>query len=117
MGFAPGIGQVTATQAQLDAMAQRCQETRESIAQGMAQLIQRIESITMRGAAANALQEKSAQLNDGLKKVMDALDWLSGQISNASRQYGVQDDEAAQQLRSIAADSGSGLVSQVLRGN
>ena len=102
MGFGPGIGQVTATQAQLDAMAQKCQETRESIAQGMAQLIQRIESITMRGAAANALQEKSVQLNQGLKTVMDALDELSGKISNASAQYGVQDEEAARTCRRSA---------------
>ena len=115
MGFGPGIGQVTATQAQLDAMAQKCQETRESIAQGMAKLIQRIESITMRGAAANALQEKSVQLNQGLKTVMDALDELSGKISNASAQYGVQDEEAARDLQAIGAESG-GTVASVLRG-
>jgi|ADGO01.1.fsa_nt_gi Proteins of 100 residues with WXG. len=115
MGFGPGIGQVTATQEQLDAMAQKCQETRESIAQGMASLIQRIEAITMRGAAANALQEKSAQLNQGLRTVMDALDELSGKISNASKQYGVQDQEAARDLAAIGADAG-GTVANVLRG-
>jgi uncharacterized protein YukE len=117
MGTGPGIGQVSATQTQLDAMAQKCQETRESIADGMARLIQRIESITMRGAANNALQEKSVQLNEGLQKVMDALDELSGKISNASTQYGVQDGEAAQTLQSIASDySGSSGVASVLRG-
>lgn len=116
MASGPGIGQVTATQAQLNTMAQKCQETRESIAQGMANLIQRIEAITMRGSANNALQEKSGQLNQGLRTVMDALDELSGKISNASTQYGVRDEEAAQDLRSIAGESGSTSVTTALRG-
>lgn len=96
-------------------MAQRCQETRESIETGMNNLVRRIESITMRGEANNALQMKSAELNRGLRTVLDALDELSGKISKASTQYGAQDDEAARDLRAIAADSGGSVVS-VLRG-
>jgi WXG100 family type VII secretion target len=112
----PGVGQVTATTAQLNAMAQRCQETRDSIAEGMARLVQRIESIAMKGATNSALQEKSVQLNQGLRTVMDALDELSGKISSASTQYGVRDEEAAQDLASIAAESGSSAVTTALRG-
>src|SRR5947207_15565351 len=36
-----GLGQVHATQAQLNSMAQKCEETGQSLARGMAQLISR----------------------------------------------------------------------------
>lgn len=115
----PGMGQVHATQAQLNAMAQRCQETRESLATGMAQLVGRIEGLSgagMRGSANNALQDVSVQLNEGLKKILNALDELSGKMSSASTQYGVNDDEAASDIRAAAAETGNSTVTSVLRG-
>ena len=56
------MGQVHATQEQLTAMAQRCQDTGQSIATGMAQLVDRIQALGgggMAGAANNALQGAS----------------------------------------------------------
>ncbi|BCJ68633.1 hypothetical protein GCM10009779_45230 [Polymorphospora rubra] len=113
------MGQVQATQAQLDAMAQKCQETRESLATGMAQLVGRIEGLGgagMRGSANAALQDVSVQLNEGLKKILNALDELSGKMSNASTLYGVNDEEAAADIRAAAAETGSSTVMSVLRG-
>jgi WXG100 family type VII secretion target len=113
------MGQVHATQEQLTAMAQRCQDTGQSIATGMAQLVDRIQALGgggMAGAANNALQGASVQLNDGLTKIINALDELSGKMSNASQQYGVNDEDAAQEIRSAAAATGDSSVVSILRG-
>jgi ABC-type transporter Mla subunit MlaD len=113
------MGQVHATQDQLNAMAQKCEETGESVARGMAQLIDRIQALSgagMAGQANSALQDVSSQLNEGLKKVLNALDELAGKMSNASQQYGVNDQDAAQEIRSAAAATGDSSVMSVLRG-
>jgi WXG100 family type VII secretion target len=113
------MGQVHATQDQLSAMAQRCQDTGQGISTGMAQLLDRIQSLGgggMAGAANNALQGVSVQLNDGLTKIVNALDELAGKMSNASKQYGVHDEDAAQEIKSAAAATGDGSVMSILRG-
>ncbi len=113
------MGQVHATQEQMTAMAQRCQDTGQSIATGMAQLVDRIQALGgggMAGSANNALQGVSVQLNDGLTKIINALDELSGKMSNASQQYGVNDEDAAQEIRSAAAATGDSSVISILRG-
>jgi uncharacterized protein YukE len=100
-------------------MAQKCEETGQSVATGMAQLIQRIETLSgvgMAGQANAALQDVSIQLNDGLKKIISALDELAGKISSASSQYGVNDQDAASEIRSAAAATGDGSVMSILRG-
>src|SRR4051812_28230355 len=76
----PGMGQVHATQDQLNAMAQRCEDTGQHISTGMAQLLDRIQALSgsgMEGTANNALQGVSVQLNDGLTKIINALDELA----------------------------------------
>ena len=113
------MGQVHATQEQLNAMAQRCQDTGQGLAQGMAQLVDRIQSLGgsgMRGSANNALQDVSVQLNDGLSKILNALDELSGKMSSASQQYGVNDEDAAQEIRAAAAATGDSSVMSIHRG-
>ncbi|GAA1808020.1 hypothetical protein GCM10009682_32290 [Luedemannella flava] len=115
----PGVGSVHATQQQLTAMAQKCEETGQSLASGMAQLIQRIESLSgtaMAGAANNALQGASVQLNEGLKKILNALDELAGKMSNASSQFGVHDEDAANEIKAAAAATGDSSVMSILRG-
>src|SRR5690242_3644107 len=113
------MGQVHATQDQLNAMAQRCENTGQNIATGMAQLLDRIQSLGgggMAGAANNALQDVSVQLNEGLKKILNALDELAGKMSNASTQYGVNDEDAASEIRAAAASTGDSSVISILRG-
>jgi WXG100 family type VII secretion target len=113
------MGQVHATQEQLNAMAQRCEDTGRDISTGMGQLLDRIQSLGgtgMEGNANNALQGVSMQLNDGLTKIINALDELAGKMSNASKQYGVHDDDAAQEIRAAAAATGDGTVIGILRG-
>ena len=108
-----------ATQEQLNAMAQRCEETGESIASGMAQLIDRIQALSgggMAGRANSALQDVSIQLNDGLRQILNALDELAGKMSSASSQYGVNDEDAANEIRQAAAATGDGSVMNILRG-
>ncbi|WP_207386240.1 WXG100 family type VII secretion target [Protofrankia symbiont of Coriaria ruscifolia] len=115
----PGMGQVHATQAQLNSMASKCEETGQSIASGMAQLIDRIQALSgagMAGRANVALQDVSFQLNEGLTKILNALDELAGKMSSASSQYGVHDDDAAQEIRAAAAATGDSSVMSVLRG-
>jgi WXG100 family type VII secretion target len=112
------MGQVHATQQQLNTMAQKCEETGSSLSSGMAQLIARIEGLSggaFAGQANSALQGVSAELNDGLRKILNALDELAGKMSNASKQFGVNDDDAASEIRSAAAAAG-GNVSSILRG-
>jgi ESAT-6 family protein len=119
MGSGPGIGQVNATQDQLFAMAQRCQDTGQGIAQGMAQLLDRIQTLGgsgLRGSANDALQGASVQLNDGLTTILNALDELSGKISDASTKFGVHDEDAANEIRNAAAATGNSSVINILRG-
>jgi uncharacterized protein YukE len=113
------MGTVHATQQQLNSMANKCMETRESIATGMAQLLDRIQGLSgggMAGMANSALQGSSVQLNDGLTKVLNALDELAGKMSDASTQYGVHDEDAAHEIQSAAAATGNSTVIGVLRG-
>ncbi|GAA4599521.1 WXG100 family type VII secretion target [Actinoplanes octamycinicus] len=113
------MGQVHATQDQLNTMAQRCEDTGENISRGMAQLLEQIQTLGgggFQGAANSALQDVSVQLNDGLKKIINALDELAGKMSSASQQYGVHDDDAAQEIRSAAAATGDSSVISILRG-
>jgi WXG100 family type VII secretion target len=115
----PGVGNVHATQAQLNQMATRCQDVRERLATGMAQLLDRVTDLGgsgMSGSANSALQNVSADLNQGLTRVLNALDDISGKISNASTEFGVQDEDAAQTIRQAAADTGDGAVISALRG-
>jgi WXG100 family type VII secretion target len=113
------MGQVHATQEQLTAMAQRCEDTGSNIATGMAQLVDRIQALSgggMAGTANNALQDVSVQLNDGLTKIINALGELSGKMSNASKEFGANDEEAAQEIRAAAAATGDSSVVSILRG-
>jgi WXG100 family type VII secretion target len=115
----PGVGQVHATQEQLNAMAQRCQDTGERLATGMAQLLNRITALSgsgLAGSANNALQSVSGDLNSGLTKILNALDGLSGKISDASTQFGVQDEDAATEIRNAAEMTGNSAVINALRG-
>jgi uncharacterized phage infection (PIP) family protein YhgE len=85
----------------------------------MAQLLDRITSLSgsgMAGAANNALQSVSGDLNEGLTKILNALDGLSGKISDASSQYGVQDEDAASEIRAAAEATGNSTVIAALRG-
>jgi WXG100 family type VII secretion target len=115
----PSVGNVHATQAQLNQMAQRCQDVRERLATGMAQLLDRVTDLGgrgMSGSANSALQGVSADLNNGMTKILNALDTLSGQISTASTEFGVQDDDAAQTIRQAAGETGDSAVISALRG-
>lgn len=115
----PGVGNVHATQAQLNQMAQRCQDVRERLATGMAQLLDRVTDLSgsgMSGSANSALQSVSADLNNGLTKILNALDELSGKISNASTEFGVQDEDAASTIRNAAGDTANTAVITALRG-
>jgi WXG100 family type VII secretion target len=110
---------VHATQEQLNAMAKRCEETGESLATGMAQLLDRIQGLSgagMQGTANNALQGVSAELNQGLTKILNALNELAGKISNASSQYGVNDEDAAREIQAAAQGTGNTSVISALRG-
>jgi uncharacterized protein YukE len=100
-------------------MASKCEETGQSIARGMAQLIDRIQGLGgagMAGSANAALQDVSVQLNEGLRTVLNALDELAGKMSSASSQYGVNDEDAAREIRAAAAATGDSTVMSILRG-
>ena len=100
-------------------MAQRCEDTGERLANGMAQLLNRITALSgsgMAGSANNALQGVSADLNNGLTKVLNALDTLAGKISSASTEYGVQDQDAARDIQQAAELTGNSVVINALRG-
>ncbi|MBB4749313.1 WXG100 family type VII secretion target [Actinoplanes lobatus] len=119
MAGTPGMGQVHATQEQLSAMAGRCSDTGQNISSGMNQLLGQIQGLSggaFAGTANNALQDVSAQLNDGLTKIMQALDELGGKMSAASQTYGTNDEEAAQDLRAAAAGGADSSVINALRG-
>ncbi|GAA1626807.1 WXG100 family type VII secretion target [Actinoplanes couchii] len=112
------MGQVHATQEQLNTMAGRCADTGQNISRGMNQLLGQIQGLSggaFAGTANNALQDVSIQLNDGLSKIMQALDELGGKMTAASQTYGVNDDEAAQTIRGAAAGGDSAVIN-ALRG-
>jgi WXG100 family type VII secretion target len=114
------MGTVQLSEQQLYQMAQRCEDTRASIAQGMSQLMGEIESLSagaFRGAASGALVGVSHELNEGLTNVLNALDELAGKMSSASQQFGVRDDDAANTIRAAGAAGGTdSTAAQVLRG-
>jgi uncharacterized protein YukE len=98
-------------------MATRCQDTGEQLARGMAQLIDRIEALSggaMSGSANTALQNASAQLNQGLTTILNALNGLAGKISNASTQLGHHDEDAASEIRAAAETTGNSSVVNIL---
>jgi uncharacterized protein YukE len=100
-------------------MAQRCENTGQDLARGMAQLIEQIQALSggaMSGSANTALQNVSGELNQGLTTILNALDELAGKISNASKQYGVHDDDAAQEIRAAAQSTGDSSVVGFLTG-
>lgn len=100
-------------------MARKCDDTGSSLASGMVQLMQRIESLGgggFAGSANNAFQSVSSQLNDGLRKILNALDELGGKISSAGAQLANQDDAAAQQIRKAGAATGDTQILNVLSG-
>src|SRR5262249_28254169 len=100
-------------------MAQKCEQTGQSLATGMAKLINQIESMNNRafaGSANTAFQNVSAQLNEGLRTILNALDELAGKMSSASKQFGVQDEDAANAITKAASSVHSGSVSSILRG-
>lgn len=100
-------------------MAQRCESTGQELAKGMAQLVDRIQSLSgggMSGAANSALQGVSGDLNRGLTTILNSLDELAGKISSASTQYGVHDDDAAHEIRAAAETTGNSMVESLLRG-
>lgn len=109
---------LSASQQALDATARKCETTGQSLAQGMAQLIGRIEDLGgggMAGATYGALSSVSGQLDDGLKKILQALNDLAGKMSDASLKYGSHDSDAAQEINSVAAGAG-GDIASLLRG-
>ena len=113
------MGQVHATQAQLNAMAQKCEQTGQSIASGMAQVLDRIQALSgsgMAGAANAALQDVAVRLNDGLKKVLNSLDELAGKMSSASAQYGVHDGDAAAEIRKAGDAVGDSFITNTMLG-
>lgn len=115
----PGMGTVHATQAQLIAMANKCEETGESIATGMAQLLDRIQGLSgagMAGQANAALQSVSVQLNDGLRQILGALDELGGKMVNASSTLAFNDSDAAADIRAAAEATGNATITNILTG-
>ena len=78
--------------------------------------VQTLGGTGLKGSANVALQDVSVQLNDGLTKILNALDELSGKISDASTKFGVQDEDAAKEIRSAAAATENSGVISVLRG-
>jgi len=97
-------------------MARRCEETGASLASGMASLIQRIESMPGSGAFYGALQTQSTNLNDGLKRILQALDTLAGKIDAGAAHYGNQDSDDAADINKAAqmASTGQGGVYGIL---
>ncbi|MEJ3743588.1 WXG100 family type VII secretion target [Actinomycetes bacterium KLBMP 9797] len=86
----------------------------------MAQLLDRVTDLAasrgMSGTANSSLQSVSSDLNNGLSKILNALDELAGKISSASKEYGVQDEDAANTIRQAAGDTGDTAVMTALRG-
>lgn len=97
-------------------MARRCEETGSSLAQGMSQLIQRIESMPGAGAAHSALQSQSGHLSDGLRRILTALDELAGKIDRGAAHYGARDEDDAAEINRAAqaASHGQGGVYGIL---
>ena len=117
MAETPGLGTVHATQDQLNAMARRCEDTGETLASGMAQLISRIEALSgsgMAGSANSALQSVSGDLDQGLTTILRALNELAGKISNAATHLGSQDADAAPEIRAAAQATGNADVVNIL---
>jgi len=99
-------------------MAQKAEETGQSLARGMAQLISRIEAMnnaSFAGSANAAFQGVSAQLNDGLSKILQALNELAGKMTDASQKFGSSDEDAANEIRQAGASIGDGNVAAILR--
>jgi ESAT-6 family protein len=114
----PGIGTVQVDQAVLDHMSTMCIDTGQSLARGMAQVIDRVETLGgggMAGTAYHALVGVSGQLDDGMRTILTALYDLAGKISNASQQYGVNDTQASTDLTKAASSFG-GAVTSILHG-
>ena len=100
-------------------MVDQITTTRQSIADGAARLMEEIENLGgagMAGTANGALQGTSgALLNDGLTKVLSALDQLGDFLTGASQSSQSRDEEAAADIAKAAnAHGGHGSIASVL---
>jgi|GEM_PF-1673523 len=97
-------------------MARRCEETGASLSQGMSSLVGAIESMPGAGAARNALNAQSTHLQDGLTKILQALDELAGKIDRGAAHYGSRDEDDAADINKAAqmAVHGQGGVYGIL---
>jgi uncharacterized protein YukE len=102
-----------AQQDTLNQVASMCENTASSLADGMSQLINRVEALGgggMNGKAYNAFAGVSHELNQNLKIILDALDDLAGKMSNASSEYGLHDGDAARTIMNAAGGDAANLL-------
>jgi WXG100 family type VII secretion target len=111
----PGVGTVDANAETVNRVASMCENTAQSLAEGMSQLMNQVDQLGgggMNGQAYQAFAGVSGDLNRNLTTILNALDELAGKMSNASSQYGVHDGDAARTITNAA----SGDAATLLRG-
>jgi hypothetical protein len=111
-----------ADQTKLESTARKCETTGQSLAQGMGQLIGKIEDLgsgrNMVGMSYQALLNESQHLDSGLRTILQALNELAGKMSDAAQKYGSAVDDASREIQAVGNMAGTNdlSISSLLRG-
>ena len=110
-------GRLNAGESAIHQMATRCRDLASSLQTGMSQLITQVEDlsgVSLNGSANVALQGVSAELDDGMRKILQALNNLGDNMDRNANLYAQQDADHASQLKSAGTIQGG--VTNVLIG-
>jgi uncharacterized protein YukE len=102
---------------QLQRVTSQCQGTGDSLSRGMANLISEISSMPGAGAAYQALQTQSANLDEGMRKILRALDELADKMGAASVDFSNDDQQFGDNITRAAQSVQGGSAYSALSGH
>ena len=102
---------------QLQRVQSQCQGTGDSLSRGMQSLIGEISGMPGAGAAYQALQTQSVNLDEGMRKILRALDNLAEKMGAANVDFSHTDQEFGDNITRAAQSAQGGSAYSALSGH
>jgi WXG100 family type VII secretion target len=104
----------------LNNAAQVATQAGEDITLNLTRLLNEIEqqAPAFKGAAGTSFQSVSGELGQELKKLLDALNEMAGNVSQSNQTFGSTDADASNEITKVTGEylPGAGSVASALRG-
>jgi WXG100 family type VII secretion target len=104
----------------LNNAAQVATQAGEDIALNLTRLLNEVEqtSASFKGQAGSSFQNVSGELGQELKKLLEALNEMAGNVSQSNTAFGSTDSDASNEISKVASEyiPGAGNVANALRG-